>query len=105
MLDFVNNHREVIGELKSQLHMKNTPHMVTPKIKRVIKSNLEFGEHFQILSNYVCGCGHKMDDINNISRNISNRTLNTHHLSCTNCGHQERISFNMLRKALSSIDN
>ena len=104
MLEFVNNHREVIGELKSKIGTNNIPHMTTPKIKRTIKSNLEFGEHFQILSNYVCGCGNKMDDVNNISRTLSNRILNTHLLSCTNCGHKERVSFNMLRKALGSID-
>ena len=105
MLEFVNNHREVIGELKSQLERYNIPHMVTPKIKRTIKSNLEYGEHFQILSKYVCGCGHKMDDVINISRKFSNRILNTHLLSCNNCGHKERVSFNMLRKALNSINN
>lgn len=105
MIEFVNNHREVIGELKSQLGTDNIPYRVTPKIKRIIKSNLVFGEHFQILSNYVCGCGNKMDDVNNMSRNLNNRILNTHLLNCSKCGHKERVSFNMLRKALSSINN
>ena len=104
MFEFANNHREVIGELKSHLHTNNIPHY-TPRIKRTIKSNLEFGEHIQVLSNYVCGCGQKMDDVDNISRTLNNRILNTHLLRCKNCGHKERVSFNMLRRALSSIDH
>lgn len=107
MLDFAINddHKEVIGDLVSQLRIKSIPMVNTPKVKRTIKSNLEFGEQYRLLNNYVCVCGHKMDKIDNVSMpQGSNRILDTHLLFCPECSHQEKISFSMLRKTLSSAD-
>jgi hypothetical protein len=105
MLEFINDHSEVIDDLKSQLRIKNVPKVNTIKIKRTIISNSEFGAQYRLLNNYVCVCGHKMDKIDNVSTpQGSNRILDTHLLFCSKCSHQERISFSMVRKALSSAD-